>query len=699
MNADKANLNTENIIAEPVAPVAKKIPATLEVHGDQRIDPYFWLKERENPKVLEYLEAENVYCEAVMKDTEDFQQLLFDEMKARYKEDDQSLPYFFNDYWYIVRFVEGKEHPLFTRKFQSLDHDEEILLDVNILAEGQKFFEVGSVAVSPNNELISYSSDNMGRRIYNLNFKNLETGEILQDQIPNTTGKAVWANDNEHIFYIRKDDSLRAFQVYLHQLGTDSSQDVLVYHEEDDAFDVNVFKTKSLEYIFISSSSTISDEQRFIPASDVLAKWQIIQPRIDDLEYSVEHYNDEFYIITNADDATNFKIVKTKVATPGIENWTEVIPHREEVLLEGFEIFKNYLVLEERIEGLLQIKIIDHQNNSFHYLPFSDPIYTAYIGLNLEFDTNKLRFGYTSLTQPNATFEYDMKERTTLLLKQQEVLGGNFLPENYISERVWAEARDGELVPISLVYHKDTPKSAETPLLLYGYGSYGHTVDASFSNVRLSILDRGFIYAIAHVRGGEYMGREWYEDGKMLNKKNTFYDFIDAAKFLLKENYTSSKHLYAMGGSAGGLLMGAVINYEPELFHGIVAQVPFIDVVTTMLDETIPLTTGEFDEWGNPKDREYYDYIKSYSPYDNIEAKAYPNILITTGLHDSQVQYWEPAKWTAKLRDLKTDQNILIFKTDMSAGHGGASGRFESLKEDALEYAFLMKLENKINGK
>lgn len=682
-----------------VPPKAKKIPKILEIHGDERNDPYFWLKERENPEVIQYLEEENAYAEAVMKDTEDFQQLLFDEMKARYKKDDESLPYFFNEYWYIVRFEKGKEHPLFTRKFDTLENEEELLLDVNVLAEGQKFFEVGSVAVSPNNKLMSYSSDNMGRRIYDINFKNLETGEILQDQIGNTTGKAVWANDNEHVFYIRKDDSLRAFQVFLHQLGTDSSQDVLIFHEDDDTFDVNVFKTKSLEYIFISSSSTISDEQRFIPADNVMADWKIIQPRIDDLEYAVEHYQDEFYIISNADDATNFKISKTKVANPGIENWIEVIPHREDVLLEGFEIFKNYLVLEERKEGLLQIKIIETQNNEFHYLPFSDPTYTTYIGLNLEFDTEKLRFGYTSLTQPSSTFEYDMKERTTKLLKQQEVLGGDFLPENYVSERVWATARDGKKVPISLVYHKDTPKSAETPLLIYGYGSYGHTIDASFSNVRLSLLNRGFIYAIAHVRGGEYMGREWYEDGKMLFKKNTFFDFIDAAKYLVQENYTSEKHLYAMGGSAGGLLMGAIINYEPKLFNAIVAQVPFVDVVTTMLDETIPLTTGEFDEWGNPKDKEYYDYIKSYSPYDNIEAKDYPHILITTGLHDSQVQYWEPAKWTARLRELKTDDNLLVFKTDMTSGHGGASGRFESLKEDSLEYAFLMNLENKIDGK
>ncbi|MDQ0476038.1 S9 family peptidase [Chryseobacterium sp. MDT2-18] len=693
------SINKEQISESRLPPKAKKIPKTLEIHNDRRDDSYFWLNERENPEVMHYLEEENAYADAVMKDTEDFQQQLFDEMKARYKKDDESLPYFFNEYWYIVRYEKGKEHPLFTRKFQTLENKEELLLDVNILAEGQKFFEVGSVAVSPDNQLMSYSSDNMGRRIYTINFKNLETGEILQDQIPNTTGKAVWANDNKHIFYIRKDESLRAFQVFLHQLGTDSSQDVLIFHEEDDTFDVNVFKTKSLKYIFISSSSTISDEQRFIPADDVMADWQTIQPRIDDLEYSVEHFEDEFYIITNADEATNFKIVKTKVAHPGIENWVEVIPHREEVLLEGFEIFKKYLVLEERIEGLLQLKIIDTQNNDFHYLPFSDPTYTAYIGLNLEFDTEKLRFGYTSLTQPSSTFEYDMKEKTTKLLKQQEVLGGDFLPENYISERIWAPARDGKKVPISVVYHKDTVKSAETPLLLYGYGSYGLTIDASFSNVRLSLLNRGFIYAIAHIRGGEYMGREWYEDGKMLQKKNTFYDFIDAAKFLVEEHYTSPKHLYAMGGSAGGLLMGAVINMEPELFNGIVAQVPFVDVVTTMLDETIPLTTGEFDEWGNPTEKEYYHYMKSYSPYDNIEAKKYPHILITTGLHDSQVQYWEPAKWTARLRELKTDDNMLVFKTDMSSGHGGASGRFESLKEDAFEYAFLMKLENKIDGK
>ncbi|MDR6922994.1 MULTISPECIES: S9 family peptidase [Chryseobacterium] len=677
------------------APQAKKIEKILEIHGDRRIDNYFWLNERENPEVIQYLEEENAYEEFIMKDTEALQEELFEEMKARYKKDDESLPYFFNGYWYIVRYEEGKEYPIFCRKHKTLDNPEEIVVDVNILAEGENYFEVGSVAVSPNNELASFSTDNVSRRIYTINFKNLVTGEIFSDQILNTTGKAVWANDNEHVFYIRKDDSLRAFQVYRHKLGTDASEDILIFHEEDDTFDVNVFKTKSLEYIFIASSSTISDEHRFIPSDNVFAEWTIIQPRIDDLEYSVEHYKDEFYIITNADDAINFKIVKTKIDNCSMENWVDVIPHRAEVLLEGFEIFKDYLVLEEREQGLLQIKIIDERTQESHYLPFFDPTYTTYIGINMEFDTEVLRYGYTSLTQPSSTYEYNMKEKTTILLKQQEVLGGQFLPENYISERIWAESRDGETkVPISLVYHKDTKKSADTPLLLYGYGSYGHTVDASFSNVRLSILDRGFIYAIAHIRGGEYLGREWYEDGKMLFKKNTFFDFIDAGKHLIKENYTSSGHLYAMGGSAGGLLVGAVVNYEPELFHGIVAQVPFVDVVTTMLDETIPLTTGEYDEWGNPNDKEYYHYMKDYSPYDNVEAKDYPHMLITTGLHDSQVQYWEPAKWTAKLRELKTDHNLLLFKTDMSSGHGGASGRFESLKEDALEYAFLLKIND-----
>lgn len=675
------------------APKAKKIAKLLEIHNDKRNDPYFWMNERENPEVIKYLEDENAFTDFVMKETEDLQNDLYEEMKSRYKKDDESLPYFFNQYWYIVRYEDGKEYPIFSRKFQTLENEEEILLDANVLAEGHEYFDIGSISISVNNDILSFSTDIVGRRIYKIFFKNLKTGEIYKDEIDNATGKAVWSTDNNYVFYIRKDESLRAFQIYRHELGTETEKDVLIFHEEDETFDVNVYKTKTLDYIFISSSSTNEDEHRFIPADNVFADWKIIQPRTEDLEYSVEHYQDDFYIVTNADDATNFKIVKTKVENPSIENWEDFIPHRENVLIEGFEIFNDYFVLEERESGLLQIKIIESKTGDSHYLPFSDPTYTAYIGTNMEFNTEKLRFGYTSLTKPASTFEYDMKEKTTKILKEQEVLGGKFHKENYISERIWATARDGKQVPISLVYHKDTKKSENTPLLLYGYGSYGHTVDASFSSTRLSLLDRGYIFAIAHIRGGEYLGREWYEDGKMLQKKNTFFDFIDAAKYLISENYTSPKHLYAMGGSAGGLLVGAVMNYNPELFNGIVAQVPFVDVVSTMLDDTIPLTTGEYDEWGNPNEKEYYDYMKSYSPYDNIEAKNYPNLLITTGFHDSQVQYWEPAKWTAKLRELKTDDNLLIFKTDMSSGHGGASGRFESLKEIALEYAFLFKVE------
>lgn len=678
------------------APKAKKIDKILEIHGHKRTDSYFWLNERENPDVIKYLEEENAYADFVMKDTEELQEQLFQEMKARYKEDDESLPYFFNEYWYVIKYQIGKEYPLFYRHHLSLENPIELMLDVNEMAEGKDFYDVGSFSVSVNNQLAAFSEDTLGRRIYTILVKNLETGEFYEDKIENTTGKSVWANDNEHFFYIRKDETLRAYQIFRHKIGTKQEEDVLIFHEEDETFDVNVFKTKSLEYIFIASSSTISDEHWFIPSNDVNAEWKVIQKREDDLEYAVEHYENDFYIITNEGDATNFKIVKTPVEKPSKENWVDVIPHKKETLLEGFEIFKDYFVLEERTEGLLQLKIINNGDQTSYYLPFNEPTYSAYVGINLDFDTEVLRYGYTSLTQPSSTLEYNMRTKETKLLKQQEVLGGTFDSNNYISERIWAPSRDGKVkVPISLVYHKDTKKSAETPLLLYGYGSYGHTIDASFSNVRLSILDRGYIFAIAHIRGGEYLGREWYEDGKMLRKKNTFFDFIDAAKYLVAENYTSSQHLYAMGGSAGGLLVGAVMNYEPTLFNGIIAQVPFVDVVTTMLDESIPLTTGEFDEWGNPKKKKYYNYMLSYSPYDNIEEKEYPNILITTGFHDSQVQYWEPAKWTAKLRELKTDDNILVFKTDMKSGHGGASGRFESLKEDALEYAFLLMIDKR----
>lgn len=676
------------------APKAEKKDTLLVKFGDTRIDPYFWLNQRDQPKVLDYLKQENLFSEEVMKDTEELQALLFEEMKSRYKKDDESIPYFFNQYWYIVKEEEGKEYPVFYRKHLSLNAPEELIIDANILAAHHAFFDIGGIAASPDNQLASYSTDTVGRRLYTIRFKDLRTNMLLADEIPATTGKVVWAADSKHIFYIKRNKSLRAFKVFRHQLGTSVANDVLVYHEKDTSFDVNLQKTKSQKYIFIVSSSTLSEETRFIPADDIFAPWQIIQPRTSDLEYAVEHFKDEFYIITNADQATNFKLVKTKVTTPEKAFWEEVIPAREDVLLEGFEIFNDFLVLEERKEGLLQIKIIENSTGKARYLRFSDPTYAAFIGLNLEFNTEVVRYEYTSLTTPASTFEYNMKTHATYLIKQQEITGGKFDAANYVSERIWALSRDGKTkIPVSLVYHKNTIKSQETPLLLYGYGSYGLTVDAGFSRVRLSLLDRGFIFAIAHVRGGEYLGRKWYEDGKMLHKKNTFFDFLDAAHFLVDQNYTSPRHLYASGGSAGGLLMGAVINEEPELFHGVIADVPFVDVVTTMLDESIPLTTGEYDEWGNPNEEAYYQYMKSYSPYDNVKACAYPHLLVTTGLHDSQVQYWEPAKWVAKLRDLKTDHHILLLKTDMSSGHGGASGRFESLKEDALDYAFLLKIE------
>lgn len=675
-------------------PKAKKILTLLTQNGDTRQDDYFWLNKRDDQTVLDYLEQENKYTEFQLKDTEHTQEELFEEMKSRYKKDDESLPYFFNDYWYYTRYEKGKEYPFFCRKYTSLDNEEEVMINVNELARDFSFFELSSASVSMDNEIVAYSFDTVGRRIYTIRFKNLKTGKVLDDVIENATGKVVWANDNQHIFYIRKDKSLRAFQVFRHRLGTDSSEDVLVYHEEDETFDVSIYKTKSHQYIFIASSSNLADEHRFIPAGDVEAEWQMIESRKSKVEYSVEHHEDYFYIITNANKSINFKLVKTLVHQPSMENWKDLIPHREEVLLEGFEIFKDYLVLEERKGGLIHLRVINNLTQESYELPFPEPAYTAYIGINLDFETDKLRFGYTSLKTPSSILEYDMKNKTSELLKQHEVLGGKFSPDNYISERVFAPSRDGKTqIPISLVYHKDTPKTPDTPMLIYAYGSYGITVDASFSSIRLSLLDRGFIYAIAHIRGGEYLGRSWYEDGKMLRKKNTFYDFMDVAKFFIQEKYSSPKHLYAMGGSAGGLLMGAVANQAPELFNGIIAQVPFVDVVTTMLDSSIPLTTGEYDEWGNPNDEAYYQYMKSYSPYDNVTAQDYPNMLITTGYHDSQVQYWEPAKWVAKLRSLKTDNNLLLLKTDMTSGHGGASGRFTSLKEDALEYAFLLKLE------
>ena len=674
------------------APIANKIEKKLEKHGDIRIDNYYWLNDRENPEVIHYLEEENKYTEEILKPTEEFQAKLFDEMKSRIKEDDSSVPYKINGYWYLTEYQKGKEYPIHKRRKDSLVNPDEILFDVNPMAEGHAYYKLGGLSVSPNNEMCTFGVDNVSRRIFTIQIKDLKTGEILADKIENTTGGSVWAADNQTLFYTRKDEALRAFQIWKHKLGTPAEEDTLVFEETDDTFSVYVYKSKSRDFIIIGTSSTVSDEYRYINANQPDSKFKIFQERERDLEYSIEHFGEEFYIQTNKDDAFNFKLMKTPIDKTEQNNWVDVIPHREETFIEGFEIFKNYLVIEERTNGLIQMNIKAWDKSEDYYLPFNEETYTAGSGTNPDFDTDILRYGYTSLTTPTSVIDFNMKDKTSEVKKEQEVLG-TFDKDNYVSERIWAEARDGEKVAISLVHHKDTKLSADTPLLLYAYGSYGYTIEPNFSSVRLSLLDRGFIYAIAHIRGGQYLGREWYEDGKMLEKKNTFFDYIDCAKYLIEKGYTSTPHLYGMGGSAGGLLMGAVINYEPTLFNGIVAQVPFVDVVTTMLDDTIPLTTGEYDEWGNPNDEEYYFYMKQYSPYDNVEAKAYPNMYVSTGLHDSQVQYWEPAKWVAKLRELKTDNNILLLDTNMNTGHGGASGRFESLKEDAKEDAFLFMLE------
>ena len=676
------------------APQAPKKPQLLEIHGHQRQDSYYWLNDRENPEVIAYLNAENSYLKEVMKPTESLQKQLFEEMKGRIKEQDESVPYYKSGFFWYSRFEKGSEYPVYCRKFGSLEAQEEIILDVNILAEGKSYYQVGQATCSTNQQLLAFAADDIGRRIYTIHFKNLATQEILKDQIPEVTGNFVWAADQQSVFYSKQDpETLRSFQIYKHILGSPTSTDQLVYEELDEEFSCMVHKTKSEKYILIHSESTISSEVRFIQADQPTASPQILQPRIPHLEYAADHYGDYFYIRTNAQ-ALNFKLVKAPLANPSKENWIDVIPHRPEVLLEDFDLFSRYLVTQERSNGLTQIHIQPWEGEGEgHSLIFEDETYTAYVGTNPEFDTDLLRYGYNSLVSPSSVYDYHMVTRHKTLLKQQEVVGG-YDPNAYHSERIWAKAADGVLVPISLVYQKSTfSKTGKNPVLLYAYGSYGYSMDAYFSSNRLSLLQRGFVFAIAHIRGGEDLGRAWYEDGKLLKKRNTFTDFIACAEHLVQQEYTSPVHLYAMGGSAGGLLMGVVINIRPDLFNGVVANVPFVDVVTTMLDESIPLTTGEFQEWGNPKEKEFYEYMLSYSPYDNVSAQAYPNLLVTSGLHDSQVQYWEPTKWVAKLRELKTDKNLVLLFTNMEAGHGGASGRFNPLKEIALEYAFLLMLE------
>jgi oligopeptidase B len=676
----------------PKPPKAEIIPKELTVHGHTRVDNYYWLNERDNPKVLDYLKAENAYTQAVMKPTEALQEKLYNEIIGRIKQTDLSVPYRSEGYYYYTRYEEGKDYPVYCRKKGSLEGAEEVLLNVNEMAQGHNYYSVGGLAVSADNMLISFGVDTVSRRKYTLQFKNLVTGKILPDAIVNTTGSAAWAGDNKTVFYTQIDDTtLRPQKVFRHVLGTPVGSDALIFHEADETFDVDAFKTKSKKYIFIASSSTLSNEYRFAPADKPEAEFKIFQPRERDLEYDVDHYRDKFYVRTNMG-AKNFRLMTAALDKTGKADWVELIPNRDDVYLEGFELFKGALVLEERKNGLIQIRIMPWDKASGeHYLDFGEETYSATISTNPEFDTDWLRYGYTSLTTPSSTFDYNMVTREKKLLKQEEILGG-FDGANYQAERHYATARDGVKIPISLVYRKGLVKDGKAPCLLYGYGSYGASTDAYFSSARLSLLDRGFVFAIAHIRGGQEMGRTWYEDGKLLRKKNTFNDFVDCGDYLIAQKIADPARLFANGGSAGGLLMGAVVNMRPDLFKGVVAGVPFVDVITTMLDKSIPLTTGEFDEWGNPEVKEYYDYMLSYSPYDQVEAKTYPALLVTTGWQDSQVQYFEPAKWVAKLRAMKKDNNPLLLWTNMEGGHGGVSGRFRRLKQTAMEYAFMLDL-------
>lgn len=681
-----------------IPPVADKIPVSFKKFNDIRIDDYYWLKERENPEVIDYLERENDYYEKMTSHTLDLQNKLFKEIKDKIKEDDESVPYFLNGYWYKTKYKEGLDYPVYTRFKDSLNNKEEILFDCNELAKKHDYFNLSNFQISPDNKIVAFSTDVVSRRLYSVQFKNLETGKVYSDKIINSSGSFAWANDNSTLFYTSRDvNTLRNDKIFKHVLNTDYENDELVYFEKDETFYTNVSKSKSKKFIIISSFSTLTSEFQFLPADNINESFKLFNKRKRGVEYSINHYDDHFYIITNKDKAYNYKLMKTKISETSSENWTDVVEHRKNVLIEGIDIFKDHLVVSERVDGLNRINIKKWDDSENYFLNFDNETFSSNTTTNLDFNSKKLNYAYNSLNEPYSVIEFDMITKEKTVLKQHKVLDKNFSKDNYVTERIWADSQDGNQIPISLIYKKGIKRDGSNPLLIYGYGSYGNTIDPSFSISRLSLLDRGFIYAISHVRGSEYLGRDWYENGKLLNKKNSFNDFVDSTKFLISEGYTSPEHCYAYGGSAGGLLMGAVINMAPELYNGVIAAVPFVDVITTMLDETIPLTTSEYDEWGNPNQKEYYEYMMSYSPYDNVSKLKYPNLLVTTGLHDSQVQYWEPAKWVAKLRDYKQDQNYLFLNTNMETGHGGSSGRFEAIKDLAKEYAFLFDLENIYN--
>ncbi len=681
----------KSLLEEPVAP---QIPYVHNEHGVERQDPYFWMRDRENPEVVAYLEAENAYREAVMQGTEELQNTIYHEIYGRIKQDDQSVPYVLNGYEYYTRYEKGGEYPIYCRKKTTANSVEEIMLDVNALAKGYSYYQIVGLNVSPDNSKVAFGVDTVGRRIYTLRIKDLNTGEWLPEELPYATGGSAWAADSKTLFYTQKDiQTLRSHRIYRHVLGQNALDNTLIFEETDDTFSTFVYTTKSKAYVVIGSSSTVSNEYRVLPADQPQGSFAVFEPRARNLEYGISHFDGHWYIRTNLNGATNFKLMKCPDNATGKQHWVDVIAHREDVLLESMELFSNYLVLEERKNGLLQIRIQEWSTGNEHYLPFDEETYTASTGANPEFDSEYLRYSYTSMTIPSSVVSYHIPTKEKTILKQQEVVGG-YDATQYESKRIWAKASDGTAVPISLVYKKGMEKNGQNPTLLYGYGSYGATIDPTFSVSRLSLLDRGFVFAIAHIRGGGSLGRPWYEDGKLLNKRNTFTDFIACGEHLIATGFTSKEQLFAMGGSAGGLLMGAVLNMRPDLFRGAVAQVPFVDVVTTMFDDQIPLTTGEYDEWGNPNNREYFDYMLSYSPYDNVKAQEYPALLVTAGFHDSQVQYWEPAKWVARLREMRTNKQPLLFYCNMETGHSGASGRFQAIKEIAMEYAFLIDLSN-----
>lgn len=678
------------------APVAEINPHKRILHGDTVIDNYYWMidyfkKGPDSTKVVDYLKAENKYLDTMMSGSKAFREDLFKELKGRIKEKDESVPVFKNGYFYYSKTEDGKQYYKYCRKKGSMDANEEVLADVDEMARGHAYFSVSGFSISPDNKLMAYGVDEVSRRQYTLYIKNLETGAILKDEIPNTEGDAVWAQDNKTIFYTDKNAvTLLSEKIKKHRIGSNPKDDVVVYEEKDKSNYIGVAKSKSGKFIFIYSSATMSDEIRMIEADKPDAPFNVFQPRMKDVKYDIIPLEHKFLIVTNWN-AHNFRLMEAPFNNTGKDSWKEIIPNRKDVLLSGVEEFKDYMVLAERKNGLAQLRVMDF-NGHEHYIKFDEPTYTASVGANPEFNSNTFRYRYTSMTTPSSTYDYNMSTKQQILKKQQEVIGG-YNKTDYITERIYATAKDGTKIPISLVYKKGLKKDGTAPLLLYAYGSYGMSMDAAFSSNALSLLNRGFVYAIAHIRGGQEMGRQWYDDGKMMKKMNTFTDFIDCGQFLIDSQFTSKGHLYAQGGSAGGLLMGAVANLAPNLWNGILAHVPFVDVVNTMLDESIPLTTNEFDEWGNPKNKDAYQYMKSYSPYENVENKDYPNMLVTTGLHDSQVQYFEPAKWVAKLRATKTDKHLLLLKTDMDFGHGGASGRFDYLKDVALNYAFIFSLE------